>query len=64
MEETLIENTFDGRVLSQTDAEGRKVQYQYDADGRLSKNVDGNANEIALVYGGDTGGCSSCSVQR
>ena len=52
----------DGKLLSQTDAEGKVVRYEYDADGRLAKTVDGNGNEIVMEYDEVSGaGCSSCS---
>ena len=60
LEEMLVDTTFDGRVLKQTDGEGRTSRYQYDTDGRLSATVDGNGNTIAMAYEGDASGCATC----
>lgn len=60
LEETLIENSSDGRNLSRGDSEKKKNRYEYDADVRLTKDIDGNGNTIDLTYGGDGNSCSTC----
>jgi len=57
-----LEYDTDGNLVKRTDPENKSIQYYYDSEGRLSKTVDGNGNEVRMEYAGDTGsGCSSCS---
>ena len=59
---TLFTYNPDGKLIKQTDPEGKEVRYGYDLDGRLKKTIDGNGNETSLEYESGSGSsCSTCS---
>ncbi|HVO83321.1 MAG TPA: RHS repeat domain-containing protein [Syntrophobacteria bacterium] len=47
---TLFTYNRDGKLVKQTDPEGKEVDYRYDLDGRLVATVDGNGNETRMEY--------------
>ncbi len=52
---------FEGKLLSQTDPEGRITRYEYDAEGRMVKTIDAAGNIIETVYDDLDAGCGSCA---
>jgi len=58
---TLFAYNQDGKLVKQTDPEGKEVSYEYDLDGRLVATIDGNGNETRMEYDVTLGAsCSSC----
>lgn len=47
-----------GRLLCVTDSDGRQVQFEYDADGRVAKMLDPALQATTYAYDGPTSGCT------